>query len=281
MGSTDIESALLACFVQLDRALHDLSNRLIHDMAATWQPEGVIGNHIQTALTDYWYDDNRDGRVTTPYLAVAQVESAVLSDIDNVNVLKRTFAQLCRNIGQTAPSLLPVLKSTLAKRNQAIHHSLHPNQLARLHIKQLTRSIPTLSEVPEKIAFNWYTSGRSIVQITKQEAWRRLCGMNQESKHIQIQLQDLVQLPDNEPLAVVQSLAPIMRINIRFQNRDRKAQNIAMPLFIPKNAPFPKIVPPPEAKPSERTRKRRSDNVLEDTPFLRSLRVYRYRTKAS
>jgi hypothetical protein len=278
MGTTDIEKALLACFDQLDQALHKLSNRLPQEMTAHWQPEGVIGNHIQTALTDYWYDDNRDGRITTPYLAVVQVDPSVLSTIDNINTLKRTFSKLCSGIGKSAPSVLPVLKSTLAHRHQTLHHSLQPNQLSRLHIKQLTRTIPTLPEVPEKVAFNWYTSGRSITHITKQDAWRRLCGMNQESKHIQIQLQDLARLPDNEPLAVVQVLAPIMRINVRFANRDRKAQNIALPLFIPNNAPMPEIVPPPESKPETRTRKRRSDNVLEDHPFLKSLRVYRYRT---
>ena len=278
MSNTDIEKALLACFDQLDQALHKLSNRLPQEMTATWQPEGAINNHIQSALTDYWYYDNRDGRITTPYLAVAQVNHATLDAIHNINTLKRTFSRLCSGIRQSTPTVLPILKSTMSQRNQALHHALEPNQLARLHIKQLTRTIPTLSEVPEKIAFNWYTSGRSITHITKQEAWRRLCDMNQESTHIQIQLQDLARLPDNEPLAVVQVLAPIMRINVRFANRDRKAQNIALPLFIPNNASMPEIVPPPESKPEARTRKRRSDNVLEDQPFLKSLRVYRYRT---
>ena len=54
--------------------------------------------------------------------------------------------------------------------------------------------------------------------------------------------------------------------------------NVPLPLFIP--SPEGRLPPhnvPADAPPPTRTRAKRADTKLEDTPFLPSLRAYRYR----
>ncbi len=277
MDTENVRSAINRCFDQLAVAIDDLVVQLPKHTSAVWFPEDAPDTLLSTAFTDYWYRDNRDGRITNTYFAVVQASQAYRQKVQNVNRLKSQFRTLCAQLRLHEPAALRQIQTTAAQRHPTLGSALEHHHLARLHIKQLTRLIPVLSDVPQKLAYHWYGSGRSIKRITKKQAWIRLQAMDQGRPHIEIQLQALSTLPDAEPLAIVQELAPIMRLNVTYENGRRQAQNIAMPLFIPEGAVMPVIVPPQGEKPTARTRRRRSDNVLEDQAFLPSLRVYRYR----
>lgn len=75
----------------------------------------------------------------------------------------------------------------------------------------------------------------------------------------------------------------VMRANLFFREalddgRQRRAMNVPLPLFIP--SPEGRLPPhnvPADAPPQTRSRAKRADTKLEDTPFLPSLRAYRYR----
>lgn len=104
-----------------------------------------------------------------------------------------------------------------------------------------------------------------------------------EAPHIQVQLRKLAGLPSLEPLVKVQKQAPLMRANLFFREaledgRMRRAINVALPVFIPSsNGRLPdynKVAPFP---PEKRTWAKRSDERLEEEPFLPSLHIYRYR----
>lgn len=134
-----------------------------------------------------------------------------------------------------------------------------------------------------RVRLAWYSSGRSIKRVTAAEAEQMLLKYDVDAPHIQIQLQKLAGIPSREPLAKVQKQSPLIRANLFFKDplydgRLRRAMNVALPVFIPSDdgqlpnynriAPFP---------PKGRTRAKRSDERLEEDPFLASLNVYRYR----
>jgi hypothetical protein len=166
----------------------------------------------------------------------------------------------------------------LAKRYAMLNERLAREGLNRLHLKQVYRHIPLVVNRPEKVGFSWYTSGRSIKKITKKEAYDLLCRLNTDATHIKIQLERLATLKDSEPLARVQNQAPVLRANLVYTDKKRKSMNVSLPLMFPSEGKreLPEFNVPMSTPPTSRSRLVRSDNKLEDEPFLPSIRVHRY-----
>ncbi len=262
-------------------------------LVSTWQASGASAWSFESptadaawlrqVLLDVWYQDGQDGRATRSHVGLVAADEAVMESVARVNATKKAFAALLAEIRSAVPSLIPEIKAVLPFRHPALHDHLRGTGLARLHLKQCWRAIP-LAEAPvARVRLAWYASGRSIKRLTVREAEQKLLNLDSDAPHVRIQLRRLAGIPDGEPLAQVQSQAPLMRANLFYREpledgRSRRAMNIALPLFVPSpDGRLPDHNLPPSAPPATRTRARRSDERLEDTAFLPSLRVYRYR----
>lgn len=228
------------------------------------------------SLRDFWYRDGQDGRETTPYYGLIAGSESLLEQVQRLNDRKAQFKKAVSDFRNQHPSELAEQKQRLAERHPALADELNTEGLARLHLKQVSRQLPLLDQPPAKIGFNWYSSGRSIQRITKKLALEKLEKLGVEQPHIRIQYDALAQHPDHQALALVQQLAPIMRANILFGNGNRKAMNVAMPIFFPDIGGLPAFNIPPETPPEKRSRQVRSDQAIEEEAFLPSIRVHRY-----
>jgi hypothetical protein len=238
---------------------------------------------LRRALLDFWYEEGQDGRATRSHVGLVAADDALLAQVAEVNAAKAAFAELLGRIRQQHPPLIAEAKAALPRRHPELHDHLRGSGLARLHLKQCWRAIPVAEAPVARVRLAWYASGRSIKRLSVREAEQKLLALDSEAPHVRIQLRKLAGLPGSEPLAQVQAQAPLMRANLFFceplpDGHTRRALNVALPLFLP--APrgrLPDHNQPPAAPPASRTRARRRDERLEETPFLPSLRVYRYR----
>jgi hypothetical protein len=238
---------------------------------------------LRAALLDFWYQDGQDGRATRSYIGLIAADQQILEHVEKVNEAKDDFAGILAKIREHAADLIPEIKAVLPFRHPALHAHLTGQGLARLHLKQCWRAIPVANAPLSRVRLAWYSSGRSIKKLSVRDAEKKLLALDTESPHIRIQLKHLAGIPDSEPLAQVQKQAPLMRANLFFteplaDGRERRAMNVALPLFIPSTDGLLPDHNQPQPTPQERrTRAKRSDERLEDTPFLPSLRIYRYR----
>ncbi|MDI4636046.1 MULTISPECIES: DNA replication terminus site-binding protein [Halomonadaceae] len=238
---------------------------------------------LRAALLDFWYQDGQDGRATRSYIGLIAADQQILEHVEKVNEAKDDFAGILAKIREHAADLIPEIKAVLPFRHPALHAHLTGQGLARLHLKQCWRAIPVANAPLSRVRLAWYSSGRSIKKLSVRDAEKKLLALDTESPHIRIQLKHLAGIPDSEPLAQVQKQAPLMRANLFFteplaDGRERRAMNVALPLFIPSpDGLLPDHNQPQPTPQEKRTRAKRSDERLEDTPFLPSLRIYRYR----
>ncbi|MDT8877960.1 DNA replication terminus site-binding protein [Halomonas saccharevitans] len=288
-GSQRPEYRLLAELEALfDRLLEQTDALVAHWQAcggAAWSFEDATADAgwLRRCLLDVWYQDGQDGRATRSHVGLVAATERVMEAAQEVNATKQAFAALLAEIRREVPSLIPEIKAVLPFRHPALHDHLRGTGLARLHLKQCWRSIP-LAEAPvARVRLAWYSSGRSIKRLTVREAEQKLLALDSDAPHVRIQLRQLAGIPDGEPLAQVQTQAPLMRANLFYREpledgRTRRAMNVALPLFVPSpDGRLPDHNHPSPTPPATRTRARRRDERLEDVAFLPSLRVFRYR----
>lgn len=234
---------------------------------------------LEDLLLDLWYQEDQDGRETRIYPGLIALNREQITLAAEVNLAKDQFRKVVHAMKEEDSVRWREIQGQLARRYQGLNDAMSREGLSRLHLKQVFRHMPLVVKRPDRVGFSWYTSGRSIQRITKQEAWERLTQLNTESAHIRIQMERLATLPDNEPLARVQRQAPVLRANLVFADGRRKSMNVSLPLLFPSQGvnELPDFSVPPETPPNERQRLVRSDNKLEDEPWLPSIRVHRYR----
>ncbi|WP_192036891.1 DNA replication terminus site-binding protein [Halomonas sp. YLGW01] len=267
--------ALVACYRQQCRDGHTDAWALHHPTPdADW---------LKGALLDFWYQDGQDGRTTRSYIGLIAADERLLEHVREVNAAKDAFSAVLVRIREHAADLIPEIKAVLPFRHPTLHAHLTGQGLARLHLKQCWRHLPVANAPLSRVRLAWYSSGRSIKRLTVREAEQKLLALDADAPHVRIQLEHLAGIPDSEPLAQVQKQAPLMRANLFFaeplaDGRERRAMNVALPLFIPStDGRLPNHNEPLPTPQEKRTRAKRSDERLEETPFLPSLRVYRYR----
>lgn len=238
---------------------------------------------LRQALLDMWHQQGQDGRETRNYIAIIAAEDELQAAFQDINQVKTSISELLQHIKQIEPKALSETKQRLPKRHPQVDEILRQGGLARLHLKQCWRSIPTSPAPVSRVRLAWYSSGRSIKKLSVQEAEQKLLQLDKNAPHIRIQLKQLASIPSGETLAQVQAQAPLMRANLFFteplaDGHTRRALNIAMPLVVPANeGRLPHIKIPPLEPPTKRTRAKRRDEKLESDPFLPSLRIFRYR----
>lgn len=244
-----------------------------------WHTRATFG--LEPILNDLWYHEDQDGRETRIYPGLVSLSREQVTFANEINLLKDDFRTTVQQIKEQDNLNWREIQGQLARRYQRLNESLQREGLNRLHLKQLFRHIPLVVQRPAKVGFSWYTSGRSIKKITRDDAYTLLCKLNTDATHIKIQLERLAGISEQEPLARVQTQAPVLRANIVYHDKKRRSMNVSLPLMFPgegKQA-LPEFNVPLPSPPAERSRLVRSDNRIEDEPFLPSIRVHRYSQK--
>lgn len=233
---------------------------------------------LDAVFQDYWYQDGQDGRETRSYIGVIMANDALIAHAHTLNTTKDAFKHSSTLLQKQQPDSWRDIKTQLNMRYANLRESLYFTGLARLHLKQCWRTLSIIEYPAQRIAFNWYKSGRSIQKISAEEAYKQLLRLDTSSPHIQIQLETVAKLPPSTALAKVQNQAPVMRANVLGTHAGatlREAMNCSLPLII-RGSELPEISWPETEPPEQRSRAKRSDNKLEETPFLPSIRVHKY-----
>ena len=279
-------------FDTLTQAVNGVVEAYRHSLGQAW---ALHSSHpdcdwLANALLDFWYEGDQDGRSTRVYIGLIAADPQLIDAAEHANAMKDAFFDAMTAIKAEYPQRIGNMKYELAHRKSRfayVNEHLRRTGLARLNLKQTWRHLPILEQPASRIRLAWYSNGRSIKRTTVQEAERRLCSYDTDAAHIQIQLRALATIPSAEPLAIVQDQTPVMRANIFYgeplpDGRLRRAMNLPLPLFVPSvDGQLPSHNQPLPAPRKNRERAIRSDQKLEDTPFLPSIRVYRYRSEAN
>lgn len=273
-------------FDSLIHALEALAEHYERQAPPTWQllpMDDAPSRWMRAALLDVWHQTGQDGRETRNYLGIVAADETLIAAAHKVNEAKEAFNLSLQTIKRAAPKSLSDAKAQLTRRHPDVQSVLNKEGLARLHLKQCWRQLPIADADVAKVRFAWYQSGRSIKRITVREAEQKLLQLDSDAPHVRVQLRRLAGIPSSEPLAQVQSQAPLMRANLFFKHpladgHTRRALNVAMPLFVPSaQGTLPDIKAPSAQPHALRTRAVRRDEKIEADVFLPSLRVFRYR----
>ncbi len=251
---------------------------------------GAIMN--EPALMAWTYNLNENRSSPTPFAGREQT-CLILSQLHYHDNQAPREIMLCPGFIGASPSTIKLAievneckerfkKAVLAlKADKPYLQNQHFKQtgLSRLHLKQCYRKIPILNQAPQKISWTWAHT-RSIKKISINKAQELLLKRGNDAG-IEIQLAKLNALSPQEPLAIVQELAPHLRANLVFvenNNISRKMIKGPIPLFFPcdENTMLPEFTPPSEKCEKDKNRLKRSDEKLDMTAYLPAIRAHRY-----
>jgi hypothetical protein len=229
-----------------------------------------------------WYEDSQDGRETLTCPGIVGASPVTLDMARALNAAKDAFKGAVLALKALPKTEAGRLLDDLHRRDDQVALAMQRMGVARLNLKQAYRHVPILDRRPLKIGFTWSKQGRTIQRTTVAEA-RRLLEQRRESPQVLVEINRLTSLPESECLARVRSVCPHLRANIVFASggppaRQRRLMQAPLPILVPlrPGEALPEFVPiAPE--PLDSPRLRRSDVRIEDTLFLPSIRVYRYR----
>jgi len=278
-------SDLVEAFDRLTAALQQLAQRLHASPLPLWLPltpaeqqAGLSPRAKAIALyCNLWHRGDGDGRITESRHGLVAIDTDTAAQVERVNRAKQRFRQA---VAPFRPQQAE-WRASLQTRGADLRDALASKGLTRLHLKQCYRLLPLVTRHPQRVGFNWYRSGRSIKRISVRQAQEALAKMGGDKPHIALQLAQLAGLPAHTPLAQVQAQAPLMRANLCLTDTgERLAMNLSLPLLFVQQPghEFPQYNQPPLTAPVARRRQVRSDCRLEETPFLPSLRIHRYRS---
>src|SRR5690606_28786475 len=275
-------------FARLADELSQLQLELLRQRPAHWLPlsaqEQLISDSLTVLtglITDLWYEDGQDGRETRSRHGLVMITADIAEHVRRINQCKDAFKQAVLKARAELSEVEWREEYGRLGQPDGLRESLHFAGLSRVHLRQCYRHLPLLEHRPVKVGFSWYVNGRSIRKLSVAQAEQALLALGEDKPHIQVQLQQLHQLPAHTPLAQIQTLAPVVRANMVFADdapQPRKAMNVPLPLFIvDTGAGLPAfneidLLPPPG-----RTRRERSDQKIASEVFLSSLRIHLYR----
>lgn len=277
--------ALVSQTQQLCSSLRKQSPALWLPLTTKEQEQGLTAlDKACNSFQDFWYQDGQDGRETRSCYGLIPATEQQLAIAIQINQEKELFKSKIKALQKSDKTSWLELRGKLAQSHPSLRQQLQYSGLSRLHIKQTWRHIPVIDRTPIRAGFNWYHSGRSIQKISVKQAQDALLNLDTSSDHIQTQLSLLNKLSANTKLAKVQNLAPTMRANLFYEDNQlpqRQAMNVSLPILFKAsdNGLMPQHNQPDLTAPKERQRKIRSDKVIEDHPFLPSIRVHRYINK--
>lgn len=248
---------------------------------------------IRRTLLDMWHERDLPGNFTSRHAGVIAASAELRQAFRAINDAKADFQVVIDQMKQTKPAYnsRTQLKELLAHRHPALREHLNTAGMARLSLKKTWRRLFVFDEPVRHLGIGWYVSGRSIVKISIEEAEKKLLRLGADQDHVDIQLKQLASLPPGEPLALVRNQAPLLRCNVQFEESEdgetpkSVGLNSSMPVVVPPDAYTgllpPLRTPPSSPPPAKAQRQRRKDTKIEEQPFLPSISVHRYLSRAS
>lgn len=198
---------------------------------------------------------------------VVACSNTTLTKIEELNAAKAAFKT----------EIIKVRKpeSNNGSRSKKIARLLKKLGLGRIHLKQCYRLCPILPNKPKSISWTWANT-RAITQISKSDAYSRLINYQPQDQGIIWQIEKLNNLiKEHEKLAIIQELAPHLRVNILYKDKTRKMIKGSMPVFYhDEGMQLPQINPPKDSSVSSRAK--RNDVKIDDEVFLKAIRAHRY-----
>jgi hypothetical protein len=287
MSSLDSQAQvlLLRRIGELETALFNLGSAVIEDRGRpAWvedQDDPSLARQACAAFMrrlDYFSDAMEPGGTERLQGLIGSSEAA-LRWVGTVNSLKQALHELLMCLdcgGLEGPRGQPTQRQWTARLLADIGR-------ARFNRRQAVRSFTVLKQPPVAASYFWGRV-RKIVRVTRDEALALLEKRIAEAGDIdpghRSQFENLLSLPEDEPLAQVQQLREYPRVNLSFPTPEgpvRKQVMAASPLFYPAAVGMraPEIIPLPDLE-KKRRRLRRSDLSIELKPFLPAIRVHRY-----
>lgn len=288
---------VINCFKELRRCLAAVTEHvcvLDRNLPAWFQAPTQLGLNLQMAyreqacvlLNQLEYIDGQAPREILVGAGIIAASSETLIAIANLNNAKQAFktAMLKLKAAKITPThelLLQSFEDLLQQRDAALANSMVRMGLARIHLKQCYRKLPTYDQKPRKVSWTWANT-RSIKRISVTEATELLIKQNRDAG-IERQLQLLQGLDPSEPLAVIQDLAPHLRANLVFPTADTDRRVMVkgpVPIFYldDGDAELPKFVPPGLKRGKDKDRIVRRDVKINPEVFLPAIRAHRYLT---
>lgn len=223
-----------------------------------------------------WFDDDRDGRETPKLCGAVAIPSSMGASITGINSIKQELQRCLIALGLRSRSLA---QEALHGRGAVVRQEMANLGMGRLSRKSAYRPLRFFDEPPATLSFGLASMSKSIRVMTVDQAQEALLALGSaDVPHIGIQLARLAELGSQEALAQVQSQAPHFKANGVYvrecageRHTERLTLDAALPFFVAASSTFP------ECRVAEsRTRRRRKDRLIEDVPFLPSIRVHRY-----
>jgi hypothetical protein len=292
---------VLEAFSALQEAMQVLNTQVIHcdaNLPVWFSPPPKMGffphlserEKVCLYLNQFEYLETQLPKEILVGPGIVAASKDTLCAIENLNQCKQRFKKGMIALKEAHGSLRQIvdfqeaIDDFLNKRPSGVARNLQKMGLARLHLKQCYRIIPCFYQKPEKIAWTWANT-RAIRRISVAEADLLLLKQGEEGR-IVWQREKLAQLSHDEPLAIVQELAPHLRANIVFRDTDtavstRKMVKGPVPFFyaeqkIMQPEPLPRFSPPREKKAKDKERPIRKDVKLDPNVFLPAIRAHRY-----
>ncbi len=296
MLESELRINLLDSFDNLNLAIERLSCAILNDnVLVAWLQEIkgfselVIPNQsyrqqICSVIKRLEYFDDQQPREIIVAAGFIGASNETIALAEMVNLRKFHFKQNMLALKTTKLSLKEKkiaegIQLILSNRPSSTSRALHNIGLARLHLKQCYRQLPVLKQAPKKINWTWAHT-RSIKKITAAKACEMLAKKGNHT-HIALQLQKCQTLPANEPLAIIQELAPHLRANIVFEEKKQIKRMMIkgpLPIFFPaaSHTPCPEFKPPKEKQDKNKNRMIRNDVRIDPVVFLPAIRAHRY-----
>jgi len=236
-------------------------------------------------LAQLEYIDGQDPREILVGPGLIAASEKTLLAIESLNAVKNEFKKAMISLkahhpNNKDPFLNESFEALLESRPNITQEVLRKIGLARLHLKQTYRRIPYFSTRPTKVSWTWANT-RAIKRISVQAAEIKLKKMGSDIG-IEQQLTKLYTLQQDEPLAIIQELAPHLRANVvlPINAHDTKRMMVKgpIPLFYlhEPHTGLPDIRPPGSKKGRDQNRPIRSDVLIDSTPFLTAIHAHRY-----
>lgn len=272
------EALCIQMFNQLKLALNRFLIQLKQENLAVWifdlEKHQYYGyearQRLATVLEQLEYPDDRDGRETEICPGILGASPKLIKLAASLNAARDAFKQAVLELNRDDPDRARRLMQRYG--------------YARIHFKQVYRHLPILLKKPDSIRFTWGAT-RSIVKISRQEAYRRLSVLAGDFPTLGFikQFEALSALREDEPIAIVQDLKPHIKANVcwiegsgKEKQVTRKMISAALAILIPldpgESLPKHLAAYPDLRKP----RKPRADVKIEAEPFLPSIRGHRY-----
>lgn len=270
---------------QIDNNTRKQENAENSNEARNTKNYAAIRNDALEFINQLEYIDTQEPKEILVGAGIFAASKATIAAINQVNSAKNKFKQAILALKTAKIKIndqyfLSTFEEILNARSQDITTQLRKVGLARLHLKQCYRKIPILNHRPKKVTWTWANT-KAIKKIDVNTA-QQMLEKHRQDQGIQHQLAKLQTLNPNEPLAIVQELAPHLRANILIKdgiNETRFMLKGSLPIFYldePSLPTLPEFIPPEEKKEKNKNRQIRSDVRLDPEPFLPAIRVHRY-----